>query len=642
MAINPLSLGRVSNLARGNLIRSTVTRTQTHLLAVQQQLTTGKRLAAPSDDAGDAAVAQSIRKILEQREAYKTNLDAANSHLSEVDSSLASVTDLLREAQQVASANVGSDVTAEARSAAAEIVDSIYNQMLSMGNRSANGVYLFAGDRSTEQPFVEENGGVKWVGSSDVLSNVYDEGTVAAFMVDGAAVFGALSSRVQGTEDLTPALSLDTRLSDLNGASGKGIRAGLIQLSDGTTTKEIDLRDADTLGDVIDRINAAAVGTVTASLNAAGDGIDINADATDVITVNNVGGGTTASDLGILATVSPGAGIDVNGASVGAKVTSLTPLTALKGGAGMDSSGLRITNGNTTTNIDFTGAMTVEDLLNRINTSDANVKAKINASGTGIDILNAVQGSQMRIAENGGTSAADLGVRSFDVTTKIADLNQGHRLSLVEGPELRLTDSTGVSFDVEFDGLDTVQDLLDAINTAATTAGAGVTASFGSATNGLVLTDTAGGAGTLAASGLNYAPALKELGLEAPASAGVISGTDIAPVESTGIFANLIRLRNALRNSDQNEITRAAEHLDEDLSRSIRIRGEVGARVQAFEARTEALADQNLATQAMLSELEDTDFTDAIIKFQTLQTSLQASMQAAGQTLNLSLMDFLR
>lgn len=642
MAINPLNLGRVSNLARGNLIRSTVTRTQANLLAVQQQLTTGKRLAAPSDGAADAAIAQSIRKMLEQREAYKTNLDAANSHLSEVDSSLSTVTDLLREAQQVASANVGSDVTPEARSAAAEIIDSLYNQMLSMGNRSANGVYLFGGDRSTLPPFEEENGGVKWVGSSDVLSNVYDEGTTAQFMVDGATVFGALSSRVQGTADLTPALSADTRLGDLKGTLGKGIRGGLISVSDGTTSAEIDLRDADSLGDVIDRINAAGVGSITASMNAAGNGIDLAAGGSDSITVANVGGGTAATDLGILMTTSAGVGVDLNGGNVGPAVTPLTPLASLKGGAGIDLSGLLVANGNVETQIDLTGATTVEDLLNRINTSNANVKARINPSGTGIDILNAVQGTQMRIAENGGTTVADLGVRSFAATTKIADLNQGQGLTLVEGAELRITDSAGVSFEVEFEGLDTVQDLLDEINGAALAAGAGVNASFASGTNGLVLADTAGGAGTIVAAGQNYAPVLRELGIESPASGNVIGGTDIAPVESTGVFADLIRLRSALRNNDQNEITRASEHLDEDLTRVIRIRGEVGARVQAFEARRETLADQNVATKAMLSELEDTDFTDAIVRFQTLQTSLQASMQAAGQTLNMSLMDFLR
>lgn len=642
MAINPVNLGRVSNLARGNLARSTISRTQTNLLAVQQQLTTGKRLATPSDDTGDAAVAQSIRKVLEQRKAYESNLSAAGSHLAEVDSSLASVTDLLREAQTVASANVGSDVTPEARSAAAEVIDSIYNQLLSMGNRSANGVYLFAGDRSTEAPFIEENGGVKWVGSSDVLSNVYDEGTSLDFMVDGADVFGALSSRIRGNEDLTPTVSADTRLSDLNGAIGKGIRTGIIRVSDGSTFADVDLTKADTLGDVVDAINASGVGSITASINAAGTGIDLAAGASDDITVTNVGGGSAAIDLGILQTTGAGAGVAVNGGAVGARVTPLTTLASLKGGAGIDLTGMNITNGLVTTAVDLAGATTVEDLINRINTSGANVKAQINATGTGIDILNAVQGSQMRIADNGGTTVADLGVRSFDPTTKLADLNNGFGVKNVEGTDLKITDSAGVSFEVDFEGLETISDLLSAINSAATTAGAGVTAGFSNTTNGLTLTDSAAGAGSISVTTVNFSSAVADLGLEAAPVSGVITGTDVAPVESTGIFADIIRLRNGLRNNDQNEITRAAEHLDADTSRVVRIRGEVGARVQAFESRSESLKDQNLTTQALLSELEDTDFTDAIIKFQTLQTSLQASMQATGQTLNLSLMDFLR
>ena len=43
----------------------------------------------------------------------------------------------------------------------------------------------------------------------------------------------------------------------------------------------------------------------------------------------------------------------------------------------------------------------------------------------------------------------------------------------------------------------------------------------------------------------------------------------------------------------------------------------------------------------LLSNLKDTDFTEAISRFQTLQTALQASMATTAKTLNLSLMDFL-
>jgi flagellin-like hook-associated protein FlgL len=42
-----------------------------------------------------------------------------------------------------------------------------------------------------------------------------------------------------------------------------------------------------------------------------------------------------------------------------------------------------------------------------------------------------------------------------------------------------------------------------------------------------------------------------------------------------------------------------------------------------------------------MSQLSDTDFTAAITKFQTLQTSLQATLETAAKTLNLSLLDFL-
>ena len=138
--------------------------------------------------------------------------------LGEVDSTMGDLTDLLRQAQQIASANVGSDVTADQRASASAVIQALYNQMLDLGNKQFEGVYLFGGDRSTTPPFVEEGGGVKFVGSADVLANRYDENSTLSFMVDGDAIFGALSTRVQGSVDLSPALSATTRLADVKGA----------------------------------------------------------------------------------------------------------------------------------------------------------------------------------------------------------------------------------------------------------------------------------------------------------------------------------------------------------------------------------------------------------------------------------------
>ena len=450
MAIVPLSLARVSNQLRSNLAQGQMSRTQAQLLRTQNELSTGKRIHVSSDDPGDAAVVQQLQKTLEVRESYLTNLHRAQSQLGEVDSTLGDLSDLLNEAKTLASANVGSDVTPDQREAAAAIVDRLYSEALSLGNRQFEEVFLFGGDRATAQPFVSEAGGVKFVGSSRVLENVYDENTNLPFMVDGAEVFGALSTRVEGAADLTPSIAGATRLADLRGATGEGIRKGIINVANGTTSADVDLSGADTVGDVVDKINAAVVGTVTASVAPDGVSIRLAGGPTEDITVGDVGGGSAASDLGILQATGAGAGVAVDGDDVKARVTSLTPLAALNGGAGIDlTGGLQISNGPASATIDFAGATTVQDLLNKINDSGTHVRAEVNAAGTGINIVNPVQGIAMRIGEDGGTTASDLGIRSFAPATSLSDLNDGRGVRTVDGADFRVTAASGATFDVD-------------------------------------------------------------------------------------------------------------------------------------------------------------------------------------------------
>lgn len=638
MAILPLQLARVPNLLKSELTTNSITRTQEQLLDVQNQLSTGNRINTPSDDPGAAAVVQQLQKLLEQRGAYSTNLSSAQSQLGEVDSSLSDLTDLIQQAQTIASANVGSDVTADQRTGAAAVVSSLQSQALSVGNKEFDGVYLFAGDRSTDPPFVEDVGGVKFVGDSNVLQNVYDENTKLPFMVDGANVFGALSTRMQGSVDLSPSLTATTRIGDLKGAGDEGVHLGSIQLSNGTVTKIVDLSTADTIGDVQNLINAAGVGGITASIAPSGNSLQLNAGASDNITVSDTGG-TVAADLGILQKTPLGAGTAVVGADVNPSVTNLTKLSDLKNGAGIDTKGLILTNGLTSATVDLSGATTVEDLLNAINSSKTGVLAKINDSGNGIDLVNPTQGVQMTIGENGGTTAADLGIRSLSPSTKLADLNGGRGVQTSNGAELQISRQDGTSFQVEIGNAQTIQDVIDAINTA--DAGGGVTASFATTGNGIVLNDSTTGPNKLSVISINFSSAAKDLGLDQPAVGSTINGKDTNGIDVPGVFGNLAKLQTALAANDQAGITAAAEGLKSDYDRIVRVRGETGARIQELNSRQSNLQDENLATTGLLSNLKDTDFTAAISQFQTLQTSLQASLQSTARILNLSLMDFL-
>jgi flagellar hook-associated protein 3 FlgL len=619
----------------------TIARTQQALIEAQNQLSTGKRLNAPSDDPGESAIALQLRKTLERSDAYLDNLKQAASQLGEVDSTLGTITDLLQQAQTIASANVGSDVTDGQRQSAAEIVKSLYGQMLSLANRQFEGIYLFAGTRSDQQAFIEQGGGVRFVGSTQLLSNAFDSSTIMPFMVDGSEIFGALSSRVQGTADLTPALTGATRLTDLRGAGGQGVRLGSIRMGDGSTFANVDLSNADTIRDVIDAINASGL-SITASIGAGATGITLTPGPGDDITVSEIGGGTTASDLGILHPVGSGAGVPLVGTPTGPRLTALTPLATLNAGAGIDLvSGLTITNGQASATIDLSGCTTVEDMLNAINAAGTGVRAEMNQAATGINILNPVQGTLMSIGENGGTTASDLGVRSFRADSPLAELNGGRGVrTATSGADLQITRTDGTSFQVTLAGLATVQDVLDAINAAA---GGTVTADLAASGNGIVLNDTAGGAGTLTITALNFSSAAEDLGLAIPAASTStsITGADVNRVGASGIFSNLGKLRDALLHGDQRAITEAAEALAGDHQRVVRARGRSGATVQDLESRRNHLEDQNVATRALLSELEDTDFAEAVERFQTLQNSLQAGMMTAARVMDLSLLDFL-
>jgi len=305
----------------------------------------------------------------------------------------------------------------------------------------------------------------------------------------------------------------------------------------------------------------------------------------------------------------------------------------------VDASGFTITNGAQSKTISLTAGMSVETLLNQINSAGIGVHAQINATGTGIDVLNSVQGTTMTISENGGTSAADLGIRSFGPATPLSQLNGGKGVQTVSGNDFSITTADGTVTNVDLNAPLTVQDVINQVNAAA--AGT-VTASFATTGNGIVLTDNTAGGTTMQVTPLNFSTAAKDLGLTAaPASGGAISGGDVNQITTPGNFTDLQKLRDSLRSNDTSGITTAAEGLTGDQSNVTVLRGTTGARVQELNSRSGRIDDENVATKALLSQLQDADMTQTITQFQTLQNSLQATLQTTAKTLNLSLLDYL-
>jgi len=649
MAITPINLSRVSFNLRTMSLLDSLRRNTLDLFVQQNRLATGNKLNSISDEPLVAGQAVDLTELLEQQNKLLDVVGFARGFLSATDSAGNAVGDLLLEAKALALANVSSLVSQAERDSAATMVSSIIDQLVAVGNRQHIDMFLFGGRKTTTPPFERNMGGVVYLGDVAELRARVDPAGEDSFSVTGRDFFGALSSRVQGFVDLNPNLSLDTRLVDLFGANGLGIRLGVIQIEEvgGVGVFTVDLTGADTVGDALDAINNAyllAGGTGTlAGLNAAGNGLTLNSPAA-AIAVREAGSGTTASDLGLLR--DPPASPPLVGDDLNPMLTLTTPVALLNGGAGLNlADPILITNGALSATVDLSTANTVEDILNRINAANVGVRAEINEQRTGINVVNRISGTALRIGESGGTTAAQLGIRSLHAGTLLSELNNGRGVDIVAGrADLRITAKDGTVYDVNLDGSVTVQDVIDAINAA--TAGT-VVASLAASGNGLRLVDTTGSnAADLSVSRPPNSPsfAADDLGLNksAPDPATELLGDDVNGVEVDGVFGVLLKLEQALRAGNEGAITEAGSRLGELIGELNERRGVVGARAAGMEARRQQTEDALLLTQTTLSDLKDLDYTEAIARFQQIQLAFQANLSSGSQLLGLSLLDFLR
>ena len=207
-----------------------------------------------------------------------------------------------------------------------------------------------------------------------------------------------------------------------------------------------------------------------------------------------------------------------------------TPPAVTAYGSGVDldqASGLQIINGSSSPyTIDLSRAVTVDDLLNTLAASPAGVLAEINAQKTGIDVRSRLSGGDFAIGENGGTTAMQLGLRTFTDQTRLADMNFGRGVDDYQGAadgtfpadaDFRITRNDGVSFTIDIHGAKTIGDVLNLINTDPVNSdpsqGVTVEARLAANGNGIELVDRSTGQGHLTVTRNPMSTAAINLGL---------------------------------------------------------------------------------------------------------------------------------
>lgn len=163
---------------------------QAGLAKTQQQISTGRRILAPSDDPAGSARALEITQSQSLNTQYGLNRQHAKGALGATEGTLSSVTSLLQDAKTTVIA-AGNGVLSDAeRGFMATELRGRFDELLGLANtRDALGNYLFSGFQTATPAFVQTASGALYQGDQGNRSVQVDATRQIAISNTGKSVF---------------------------------------------------------------------------------------------------------------------------------------------------------------------------------------------------------------------------------------------------------------------------------------------------------------------------------------------------------------------------------------------------------------------------------------------------------------------
>ncbi|MFH0764869.1 MAG: flagellar hook-associated protein FlgL [Calditrichota bacterium] len=146
-----------------------IQRRQDQLSKVQEQLSTGLKVAKASDDPGAANQLLNLRSSLLSNKQWQRNIDRGLSSLCNSETALSQVSDLLTRVQAAAVQGANEGISEADRRTLAEQVNQELNGLMSIANQRVSGRYLFGGGITSRAPYIvseDENDRVSQVEST--------------------------------------------------------------------------------------------------------------------------------------------------------------------------------------------------------------------------------------------------------------------------------------------------------------------------------------------------------------------------------------------------------------------------------------------------------------------------------------------
>lgn len=253
--------------------------------------------------------------------------------------------------------------------------------------------------------------------SAGVTISISDAGTASATASDlGLAGVYPGGTSTAGA-DLDPRVTEMTAVTSLRNSGGASLGLGVVRITNAGQSREVDLSTAQNVQDVMNAVEALGIG-VRVVIGEDGRRLDfLNELSGSQMSISEVSGGDTASQLGVRTLTASTELAHFNG-GLGVEILPdyYNPVTGLREAA--KDVDFRITSkSGVEIDVDLGGALTVQDVLDRIDAAAAaaglggQVFAGLASDGNGITITDLTAGTTTTVASlNGSHAAEDLGI----------------------------------------------------------------------------------------------------------------------------------------------------------------------------------------------------------------------------------------
>jgi len=136
---------RITNSMMTNNILLSINKNRKAMSTYEQQLATGKRIQKPSDDPIVAARALKFRTNVSEISQYQTNVKDAMSWISVTEQAIANSTNVMKRVHELSVQGSSGTLTAKNREGIISEVEQLKEQIVSEGNVSYAGRYMFTG-----------------------------------------------------------------------------------------------------------------------------------------------------------------------------------------------------------------------------------------------------------------------------------------------------------------------------------------------------------------------------------------------------------------------------------------------------------------------------------------------------------------